>query len=183
MSGQRWPCRTPTPGGSKPSSTDCSPRRRRPEVADRNSPSRPAIEGFAPLWLTDPASWQESVAYLRNLGSLTGHAEQAVAAETAFRGKLADAVQATRESGQAGQKVVLMYGSADSIGVDTSDSLKGDLLAQLFGYPFPAKGADAETASNYSVEELLAKQPDVALVYSLLFSPEDRTLSAQLATR
>ncbi|MGW1677333.1 ABC transporter substrate-binding protein [Saccharopolyspora sp. NPDC002376] len=142
---------------------------------------RPAIEGFAPLWLTDPASWQESVAYLRNLGSLTGHAEQAVAAETAFRGKLADAVQATRESGQAGQKVVLMYGSADSIGVDTSDSLKGDLLAQLFGYPFPAKGADAETASNYSVEELLAKQPDVALVYSLLFSPEDRTLSAQLA--
>ncbi|MER7012221.1 ABC transporter substrate-binding protein [Saccharopolyspora sp. NPDC000359] len=142
---------------------------------------RPAIEGFAPLWLTEPVNWQESVAYLRNLGSLTGRTEQAVAAEAAFRGKLADAVRATRESGQANREVVLMYGSAESIGVDTSDSLKGDLLAQLYTYPFPAKGTDAETASNYSVEELLAEQPDVVLAYSLLFSPEDRTLSAQLA--
>lgn len=142
---------------------------------------RPAIEGFAPLWLTEPANWQESVGYLRNLGSLTGRTERAVAAETAFRGKLADAAQATRASGQASRKVVLMYGSAESIGVDTSDSLKGDLLAQLVNYPFPAQGADVETAANYSVEELLAKQPDVVLVYSLLFSPEDRTLSAQLA--
>ncbi|MFI0462636.1 MULTISPECIES: ABC transporter substrate-binding protein [Saccharopolyspora] len=142
---------------------------------------RPAVEGFAPLWLTEPANWQESLAYLRNLGSLTGRAEQAVAAEARFRNKLADAVAATRASGQAGRRVVLMYGSAESIGVDTSDSLKGDLLAQLFSYPFPAKGSDAETASNYSVEELLARQPDVALVYSLLFSSEDRALSDQLA--
>jgi iron complex transport system substrate-binding protein len=74
-----------------------------------------------------------------------------------------------------------MYGSADAIGVDTTASLKGDLLAQLFRYPFPAKGTDAETASSYSLEELVAQAPDVAFVYSLLFSADDRTLSAQLA--
>ncbi|WP_372452744.1 ABC transporter substrate-binding protein [Pseudonocardia nigra] len=119
--------------------------------------------------------------YLRALAQLTGRVDEAMAAEERFRATLANAVARSRETGRAERTVVLMYGSAESIGVDTSDSLKGDLLAQLFRYPFPAKGSDAATASTFSVEELLAQQPDVALVYSLLFSADDRTLSAQLA--
>ncbi|SHF58360.1 iron complex transport system substrate-binding protein [Streptoalloteichus hindustanus] len=146
-----------------------------------HEPLATAIEKFAPLWLTEPKNWQESVGYLRGLGALTGRVEQAVRAEREFRGKLADAVARTRQTGQARRTVVLMYGSVDSIGVDTADSLKGDLLKQLFSYPFPAKGSDVSTASNYSVEELLARKPDVVFVYSLLFSDKDRTLSAQLA--
>ncbi|GAA2559842.1 ABC transporter substrate-binding protein [Pseudonocardia hydrocarbonoxydans] len=142
---------------------------------------RSAVEGFAPLWLAEPATWEESVGYLRALGALTGRVEQATAAEGAFRDRLADAVATARETGRADRTVVLMYGSADSIGVDTSASLKGHLLGQLFDYPFEAKGTDLATAATFSVEELLARQPDVALVYSLLFSPDDETLSAQLA--
>ncbi|WP_156754481.1 ABC transporter substrate-binding protein [Actinokineospora pegani] len=142
---------------------------------------RPAIEKFAPLWLADPVTWQESVGYLRALGALTGRTDRAVEAERAFRAKLADAVEGTRVDGRSGRRTLLMYGSADSIGVDTASSLKGDLLGQLFSYPFAAKGGDSDTASNYSVEELLAKQPEVIFVYSLLFSAEDKTLSAQLA--
>ncbi|MFT7834664.1 ABC transporter substrate-binding protein [Saccharothrix sp. BKS2] len=142
---------------------------------------RPAIEGFAPLWLAEPATWEESVGYLRALGALTGRTDEAVRAEETFRGHLADAVARTRDNGQAARKILLMYGSVDAIGVDTASSLKGHLLDQLFDYPFPAKGGDTDTASNYSVEELLARQPDVVFVYSLLFSSEDRTLSSQLA--
>ncbi|RAS67289.1 iron complex transport system substrate-binding protein [Lentzea atacamensis] len=146
-----------------------------------HDPLREAIERFAPLWTPDPVTWEQSVGYLRALGALTGRVEQARSAEEKFRGKLADAVERTRASGQAGKKVLLMYGSVDSIGVDTTASLKGDLLAKLFDYPFPGKGGDVATASNYNVEELLARQPDVVFVYSLLFSAKDRTLSAQLA--
>ncbi len=146
-----------------------------------HDPLRAAIERFAPLWTADPATWQQSVGYLRALGSLTGRVEQARTAEERFRGKLADAVERTRTSGQVNKKVLLMYGSVDAIGVDTTASLKGDLLAQLFGYPFSGRGNDAATASSYSVEELLAQQPDVVFVYSLLFSADDRTLSTQLA--
>ncbi|MFC5996334.1 ABC transporter substrate-binding protein [Pseudonocardia hispaniensis] len=146
-----------------------------------HEPLRPAIERFAPLWLAEPDTWQESIGQLRALGALTGRVDQATAAEQRFRNTLADAVVRTRETGQAGRTVVLMYGSPDSIGVDTADSLKGHLLGMLFRYPFAAKSGDLATASNFSVEEILAQQPDVALVYSLLFSPQDRTLSAQLA--
>jgi iron complex transport system substrate-binding protein len=142
---------------------------------------RPAVEQFAPLWLAEPATWEESVGYLRALGALTGRVDEAVAAEEAFRARLADAVEETRRTGRAERSVVLMYGSADTVGVDTTASLKGDLLSLLFRYPFPPRGTDAATASTYSLEELLAQQPDVALVYSLLFSPEDRPLSEQLA--
>ncbi|WP_237774564.1 ABC transporter substrate-binding protein [Actinosynnema sp. ALI-1.44] len=146
-----------------------------------HDPLRPAIEKFAPLWLVEPATWQQSLESLRALGALTGRTDAAMRAEQRFRDKLAAAVTATHQNGKAKRKALLMYGSADSIGVDTNQSLKGDLLGQLFTYPFPAKGTDAATASNYSVEELLAKQPDVVFVYSLLFSDKDRTLSAQLA--
>lgn len=141
---------------------------------------RPTVEAFAPLWLGEPGTWQESVGYLRALGALTGRVTEATAAEQRFRDTLADAVARTRETGQAERTVVLMYGSADSVGVDTTTSLKGDLLAQLYRYPFAAQGTDVQTASTYSVEAILAQQPDVALVYSLLFSPDDATLSEQL---
>ncbi|MEY7973278.1 ABC transporter substrate-binding protein [Saccharomonospora xinjiangensis] len=141
----------------------------------------PTVERFAPLWLTEPATWQESVGYLRALGALTGRVEEAVAEEERFRAKLADAAATTRRDGRSERTAVLVYGSVDAIGVDTTASLKGDLLRHLFRYPFPARGSDAETASNYSVEELLAKKPDVVFVYSLLFSDADRPLSEQLA--
>ncbi|EHR59215.1 ABC transporter substrate-binding protein [Saccharomonospora cyanea] len=139
------------------------------------------VEEFAPLWLTEPATWQESVGYLRALGALTGRVEQAVAEEERFRGMLADAATTTHRDGRSERTAVLVYGSVDAIGVDTTASLKGDLLDHLFHYPFPARGSDAETASNYSVEELLARAPEVVFVYSLLFSDHDEPLSTQLA--
>ncbi|MEU6699233.1 ABC transporter substrate-binding protein [Pseudonocardia sp. NPDC046786] len=146
-----------------------------------HDPLRSAIEQFAPLWTVEPSTWQDSVGYLRALGALTGRTAEAVAAEERFRGILADAVDTTRETGQADRTVVLMYGSADTIGVDTTASVNGDLLAQLYDYPFAPRSADVESGSAYNVEEILAGQPDVVLAFSLLFSAEDRTLTDQLA--
>ncbi|WHT19674.1 ABC transporter substrate-binding protein [Crossiella sp. CA-258035] len=143
---------------------------------------RPAVQKFnAPLWTVNPGSWEQSVGYLRNLGALTGRTEQAVAAEQKFRTKLAQAIETSRQKGLNKQTVLLMFGSADSIGVDTADSINGKLLGQLFGYPFPAKGGNVETANTYSVEEILAKQPTVVFVYSLIFASTDKKLSEQLA--
>ncbi|MEJ8282030.1 ABC transporter substrate-binding protein [Pseudonocardia spirodelae] len=146
-----------------------------------HEPLRAAIERFAPLWLVQPATWEDSVGYLRGLGALTGRTEQATAGERRFRTTLADGVERARETGQADRRVLLMYGSADTIGVDTTDTVNGNLLATLYDYPFVPRGADVETASTYSVEEILAQAPDVVFAFSLLFSSADRTLTDQLA--
>ncbi|MER5671125.1 ABC transporter substrate-binding protein [Pseudonocardia alni] len=146
-----------------------------------HEPLRAAVERFAPLWLVQPTTWEESVGYLRALGSLTGRTGEATAAEQRFRTTLADGVEQARATGRADRKVLLMYGSADTIGVDTTDTVNGDLLATLYDYPFVPRGADVETASTYSVEEILAQAPDVVFAFSLLFSSADRTLTDQLA--
>lgn len=146
-----------------------------------HEPLRAAIERFAPLWLVQPTTWEESVGYLRDLGSLTGRTAEATAGERRFRTTLADGVEQARATGKAGRKVLLMYGSADTIGVDTTDTVNGNLLATLYDYPFVPRGADVETASTYSVEEILAQAPDVVFAFSLLFSSADRTLTDQLA--
>ncbi|MBN9798080.1 MULTISPECIES: ABC transporter substrate-binding protein [Pseudonocardia] len=146
-----------------------------------HEPLRAAIERFAPLWLVQPTTWEESVGYLRDLGSLTGRTAEATAGELRFRTTLADGVEQARATGKAGRKVLLMYGSADTIGVDTTDTVNGNLLATLYDYPFVPRGADVETASTYSVEEILAQAPDVVFAFSLLFSSADRTLTDQLA--
>ncbi|MFP5021943.1 ABC transporter substrate-binding protein [Pseudonocardia phyllosphaerae] len=146
-----------------------------------HEPLRPAIERFAPVWLTEPRTWQDSVGYLRALGSLTGRTGEATAAEQRFRDTLADGVQQARDTGRAGRTVLLMYGSADSIGVDTTGTVNGDVLGTLYRYPFPPQGSDAESASTYSVEDILAKAPDVVFAYSLLFSSDDEKVTDQLA--
>ncbi len=146
-----------------------------------HEPLRAAIERFAPLWLVQPTTWEDSVGYLRDLGSLTGRTAEATAGERRFRTTLADGVEQARASGKADRKVLLMYGSADTIGVDTTDTVNGNLLATLYDYPFVPRGADVETASTYSVEEILAQAPDVVFAFSLLFSSADRTLTDQLA--
>ncbi|MBO4239911.1 ABC transporter substrate-binding protein [Pseudonocardia alni] len=146
-----------------------------------HEPLRAAIERFAPLWLVQPTTWEESVGYLRDLGSLTGRTAEATAGERRFRTTLADGVEQARATGQADRRVLLMYGSADTIGVDTTDTVNGNLLATLYDYPFVPRGADVETASTYSVEEILAQAPDVVFAFSLLFSSADRTLTDQLA--
>jgi iron complex transport system substrate-binding protein len=146
-----------------------------------HEPLRAAIERFAPLWLVQPTTWEDSVGYLRDLGSLTGRTAEATAGERRFRTTLADGVEQARASGKADRKVLLVYGSADTIGVDTTDTVNGNLLATLYDYPFVPRGADVETASTYSVEEILAQAPDVVFAFSLLFSSADRTLTDQLA--
>ncbi|SDN30588.1 ABC transporter substrate-binding protein [Allokutzneria albata] len=142
---------------------------------------RQAVGKFnAPLWTVDPKDWKDSVGYLRALGSLTGRVKEATDAEQRFRSKLTAAVKTSRDKGYSKKTVLLMYGSADSIGVDTTDSVVGKLLGSLYTYPWTAKGTNAETASTFSVEEILVKRPDVVFVYSLLFGT-DKKLSEQLA--
>ncbi|WP_329792130.1 hypothetical protein V1227_09465 [Lentzea sp. DG1S-22] len=63
--------------------------------------------------------------------SSPGRVEQAHGAEEQFRGKLADAVDRTRGTGQTSKKVLLMYGSKAQPAADDHDARHGFALAAV----------------------------------------------------
>ncbi|MEV0585192.1 ABC transporter substrate-binding protein [Nonomuraea sp. NPDC050310] len=130
---------------------------------------RAAVEKFAPLWVVRVKSYEDSIAYLRAVGALTGRAGQQAQAERVFRTKVADGKAAARAKGLAGVPVLAMYGGSGSVGVNTTDDVLGHFLSQFFGYPWPSKGGGFETAQAYSLEEILAKGPQVIFVQSFSF--------------
>ncbi|MGK5671297.1 ABC transporter substrate-binding protein [Micromonospora sp. URMC 106] len=141
---------------------------------------RPAIEKFAPLWLVQVKTYEDSVRYLRDVATLTDRGAQQVVAERTFRDRLAAARAAATEHGLAKRTALAMFGGT-SIGVNTSDDLLGHLLSQVFDYPWPNKGGGFDTAQAYSVEEILARDPDIVFIQSFTFGPDARTVSAQYA--
>ncbi|MEU4834562.1 ABC transporter substrate-binding protein [Streptosporangium sp. NPDC023615] len=128
----------------------------------------PAVEKFAPLWNVQVKSYRDSIGYLRNVAALTGRGERQAEAENAFTAKLADGATRAEAAGLKDKTALAMYGGS-SIGVNTTDDVLGDFLSQYFGYPWPSKGGGFETAQAYSVEEILAKAPQVIFVQSFSF--------------
>ncbi|WP_030174109.1 ABC transporter substrate-binding protein [Spirillospora albida] len=128
----------------------------------------PAVEKFAPLWNVKVKSYEDSIGYLRGLAALTGRGEQQAKAENAFRAKLADGDSRAEAAGLKDKRVLAMYGGG-SIGVNTTDDVLGNFLSQYFDYPWPSKGGGFETAQAYSLEEILAKAPQVVFVQSFSF--------------
>ncbi|MFI6520326.1 ABC transporter substrate-binding protein [Spirillospora sp. NPDC050679] len=129
---------------------------------------RAAVEKFAPLWVVQVKRHQDSVAYLRALAALTGRGAQQAEAENRFNARLAEGTRRVRAAGLDKKRVLAMYGGG-SVGVNTTDDVLGAFLSQFFAYPWPSKGGGFETAQAYSLEEILAKAPEIVFVQSFAF--------------
>ncbi|MFE3454885.1 ABC transporter substrate-binding protein [Nonomuraea sp. NPDC059194] len=129
---------------------------------------RAAVEKFAPLWVVEVDDYEDSITYLRAMAALTGRGAQQAEAENTFRAKLAAGRADARAKGLTDMPVLAMYGGS-SVGVNTTDDVLGDFLSQFFGYPWPSKGGGFETAQAYSIEEILAKAPQVVFIQSFAF--------------
>lgn len=124
---------------------------------------RAAVEKIAPLYLVDPRSWQDSVAFLRTVGELTGTEEAAEQAASAFEDRVA-AVSAERVD----LTTLSMFGEPGSLGVDSVETPVGSLLAEVSDYPWPAA---ADPFAPVSVEQIAQVDPD--LVFAQTFSAGD----------
>ncbi|WP_159940191.1 MULTISPECIES: ABC transporter substrate-binding protein [unclassified Nocardiopsis] len=143
----------------------------------------PALSETTTVWLTDSRSWNDSVEYLRNVAALTDRGQEQAAAEQAFYDTLAQAQATAAETGRDELTPIVIYGSDGSFQVDSRGSIVGGLLGEIFDYPWEdrATGGHQAGGSDYSMEEILAGDPDVIFLESFTFSPEDTTLSEQFA--
>ncbi|MGI5287789.1 ABC transporter substrate-binding protein [Nonomuraea polychroma] len=126
---------------------------------------RTAVEKFAPLWVVQVKSYEDSIGYLRALAQLTDRGQQQAAAETKFRTKVAEGISRAKAAGLDKKPVLAMYGGT-SVGVNTTEDVLGHFMSQFFAYPWPSKGGGFETAQAYSIEEILAKAPQVIFIQS-----------------
>ncbi|GAA2657102.1 ABC transporter substrate-binding protein [Nonomuraea recticatena] len=137
---------------------------------------RAAVEKFAPLWLVEVKSYEESIGYLRAMATLTGRGAEQAAAEQRFRAKVEQGRARAEAAGLKDKPALAMYGGT-SIGVNTTDDVLGDFLSGFFSYPWPSKGGGFETAQAYSIEEILAKAPQIIFIQSFTFGPDARTVT------
>ncbi|GAA0936424.1 ABC transporter substrate-binding protein [Nonomuraea longicatena] len=128
---------------------------------------RAAVEKFAPLWVVQVKTYEDSITYLRAVAALTGRGAQQSAAETRFLGKIAAGRAQAQAKGLAGRPVLAMYGGG-TVGVNTTDDVLGDFLSRFFGYPWPSKGGGFETAQAYSIEEILTRAPQAIFIQSFV---------------
>ncbi|WP_436789733.1 ABC transporter substrate-binding protein [Yinghuangia sp. YIM S10712] len=143
-------------------------------LEDTHGKLAPALKGATAFWALQPASWQDSVAYLHDLGRLTGRQAQAAAAEQRFRAKL-DAAKAAKRADTA----LVIFGSDENFGVamDGQD-IAGSMIAEFADYPWPSRGIEG----TYSLEEILTRDVDVLFVETLSFGGAgEAKLSEKLA--
>ncbi|HEX2312283.1 MAG TPA: ABC transporter substrate-binding protein [Thermomonospora sp.] len=129
---------------------------------------RAAVEKVAPLWVVKIRRYQDSLGYLRAVAALTGRGAQQARAEDRFHARMAEGARRARAAGLHEKRALAMYGGS-GVGVNTTEDVLGDFLARFFDYPWPSKGGGFETAQAYSIEEILAKAPQVIFVQSFSF--------------
>ena len=145
---------------------------------------RDALKTIAPLYIMNPAKYQDSIDYLRTMGRLTGRSAQAEASIKKFMDKIA----AYKAKSPNNKVPLLLFGNDANFSIFTEGSLVGSVLAAATNYPWPApgpndKGApDAEPGSlQYSLERVLQKDPDVLLAITRGTTSTGQTLSQILA--
>lgn len=138
-----------------------------------------AVEKVAPMWNMQPDSVEDSVAYLRAMAALTGRTAEGEKAENTFYDKIRESRKVADDKGLRNTKALSMYTSSSGTGVNVRNELLGELLANVFDYPWNGKSDDPMTAGQYSVEEILDVNPDVVFVQSFVFAPGDKTLTEQ----
>lgn len=135
---------------------------------------RAAVEESAPMYLVNPASWQDSVEFLRTVGQLTGRQAEADAAAQSF----VERVEAAKTN-RSELTTLSMYGEPGSLGVDSVETPVGSLLAEVSDYPWQA-GTDA--FATVSVEQIASVDPDVVFAQAFSSGDDSEPLSARLAS-
>jgi iron complex transport system substrate-binding protein len=151
-------------------------------LANVDDSLRSALQPIAPLYIMNPASYKDSIIYLKDIGRQTGRSAQADQAAQRFLHKLA----AYRAKSPGNKSALLLYGSDVNFNIFTAASLPGSVLSQVTDYPWPAPGPGAPAASDhepgaipYSLEKILAVNPDVLFIASVGAA---QPLSKQLAS-
>lgn len=133
---------------------------------------RAAVEEHAPLYLVDPKSWQDSVEFLRTVGTITGTEEKAEEKAVAFTERVEAAPTSTLTT-------LSMYGEPGSLGVDSVETPVGSLLAEVSDYPWPAA---SDPFASVAVEQVKKVDPDVIFAQAFSASDDTEPLSDRLAT-
>ncbi|MFV0137606.1 ABC transporter substrate-binding protein [Streptomyces sp. HMX87] len=142
-------------------------------LEDTHGKLAPALKGATTFWPVQPAKWQDSVGYLRDVAALTGRTAQGEKAEKAFRTKLAEA-----ERHKSDKTALIIYGSDENFGVATPGTdVAAGLMPKLAEYPWKSRGVEG----SYSLEEILAQGVDVLFVETMSFGEPDGKLSEKLA--
>ncbi|MFC5744308.1 ABC transporter substrate-binding protein [Actinomadura rugatobispora] len=142
-------------------------------LEDTHGKLAPALQGATTFWPLQPATWQDSVAYLRSLAALTRRGDRAVAAERRLRGKLAAA-----EKARSGKTALIVFGSDENFGVATpGNDVAAGLFPRFSDYPWKSRGVEG----TYSLEEILAKDVDVLFVETIAFGAPGAKLSEKMA--
>lgn len=154
-------------------------------VANAHEQLRSALQPIAPLYIMNPATYQDSIKDLEDIGRLTGHTAQATAAAKKFTDELSDYKAKSPNT----VSTVLIYGAAPNFNVFTEGSLTPSVLAQVTPYAIPAPsgvaagGSDREPgAIPGSLEQLLNVNPDTILIASFGTATGAKSLSQQLAS-
>lgn len=135
----------------------------------------PALEQTAPVWFVELGSIQDSIQYLRDLGTLTGRTAETAEAVQRFRDRLVEAEQQARKDLTA----LVVFGEPDGgFTISTGDPL-AELLGRLFTFPWEQRG-EIIGASTYSVEEIVANDVDVLFVMTYKSDPSDPDFSEVL---
>ena len=126
---------------------------------------RDQLKPIAPLFIMNPAKYQDSLNYLLTMARLTDRTYQAEQSIAGFLSTLA-----TYKAKSPNNKVpLILFGGSTNFSIFTQGSLFGSVLSAATNYPWPASpgpGApDQEPGSlQYSLEKILAVDPDVLLV-------------------
>lgn len=139
---------------------------------------REGLKDIAPLFITQPKTYVESVEFLEMMGELTGRKAEAEAAGK----KLLDKLEAYKDLSPKDKSALIMYGSDVNFGIDTAGSLVGSMLAEVTEYPWPAPAADGGHQAGgmaYSLEKVLETDPDWIFVETFSFGDDAPSLSEQ----
>lgn len=128
---------------------------------------RDSLKGISPLFVMNPASYQDSIDLLREIGYLTGHVYEAEQAIHKFIHKL----NSYRAKSPNTKVPLIIFGTTTNFNIFTQGSLYGSVLNAVNKFPWPDVGPGHSTspepgALQYSLEQILETDPDVLLIES-----------------
>ena len=129
---------------------------------------RAALESIAPLFIVNPVGVEGMLAHVIEVGILLGMEHEAEDAVAAFEARLEQYVAGVTTK----RSVMVVYGSDVNIGAETVCTPAIDALAHATAYPPEFTSCDVHNPFvSFSVEQLLAVDPDVIFVQTYGFGP------------